>query len=124
MNAGSQPKTQTGQANAHVRPTTSKNVKASKTSGVIAGTTAASHGTQSAKAHATTGGQTAAKGEKPGFFKRVENYFRGDQGKVIEPGIRNKEVEAYRTNDAKEVEYNDAIIQDDKDVTLPKKHLK
>jgi hypothetical protein len=59
-----------------------------------------------------------------GFFDRIRNYFRGDQDKIIEPGIRNKEVEAYRTDDAKEVEYKDTIIQDDKDVTLPKKHLK
>jgi hypothetical protein len=59
-----------------------------------------------------------------GFFDRIRNYFRGDQDKIIEPGIRNKEVEAYRTDDAKEVEYKDTIIQDDKDVTLPKKYLK
>jgi hypothetical protein len=52
------------------------------------------------------------------------NYFKGDQKKIIEPGIQNKEVEAYRTDDAKEVEYKDTIIQDDKNVTLPKKHLK
>jgi hypothetical protein len=60
----------------------------------------------------------------PGFFDRMKNYFKGDQKKIIEPGIHNKEVEAYRTNDAKEVEYKDTIIQDDKNVTLPKKHLK
>jgi hypothetical protein len=60
----------------------------------------------------------------PGFFDRMKNYFRGDQKKIIEPGIQNKEVESYRTDDAKEVEYKDTIIQDDKDVTLPKKHMK
>ena len=62
------------------------------------------------------------KNEKPGLLKRIENYFRGDQEKVIEPGIRNKEVEAYRTNDAKEVIYKDAIKQDDKNITLPSKN--
>jgi hypothetical protein len=60
----------------------------------------------------------------PGFFDRMKNYFRGDQKKIIEPGIQNKEVEAYRTDDAKEVKYKDTIIQDDKNVTLPHKHLK
>jgi hypothetical protein len=64
------------------------------------------------------------KTSSPGFFEKVRNYFKGDQEKVIEPGIRNKEVEAYRTNDAKEVEYNDAIIQDDKDISLPTEHSK
>jgi len=33
-------------------------------------------------------------------------------------------VEAYRTNDKKEVSYKDGIKQDDKNVILPKKHLK
>ena len=64
------------------------------------------------------------KNTKPGFFDRIENYFRGDQEKVIEPGIRNKEVEAYRTDDAKEVIYKDGIKQDDKNVTLPSKNRK
>ena len=60
----------------------------------------------------------------PGFFDRIINYFIGDQKKDVEPGIHNSETEAYRTNDAKEAEYKDTIIQDDKNVTLPKKHLK
>jgi hypothetical protein len=60
----------------------------------------------------------------PGIIDRIRNFFRGDQEKIIEPGIRNKEVEAYRTKDAKEVEYRDTIIQDDKNVSLPKKHTR
>ncbi len=43
---------------------------------------------------------------------------------IIEPGIRNKEVETYRTNDAKEKLYNDTIKQDDKNVTLSPKRMK
>jgi hypothetical protein len=83
-----------------------------------------SHRTQSVKVHTTIGGQTESKGEKPGFFDKIKNYFRGDQEKVVEPGIRNKEVEAYRTDDAKEVIYKDGIKQDDKNVTLPSTNRK
>jgi len=70
---------------------------------------------------------TDSKSEKPGFIERTKQWLFGKEGKtdkIIEPGIRNKEVEAYRTNDAKEVIYKDTIIQDDKNVTLPKTHLK
>jgi hypothetical protein len=67
---------------------------------------------------------TPAKAPSPGIVDRIRNFFRGDQEKIIEPGIRNKEVEAYRTKDAKEVEYKDTIIQDDKNVPMPKKHTR
>jgi hypothetical protein len=60
----------------------------------------------------------------PGFFERMKNYLRGNHKKIIEPGIQNKEVEAYRTKDAKEVDYKDTIKQDDKNVSLPVKHRK
>jgi hypothetical protein len=63
----------------------------------------------------------------PSIIQRAKQWLFGGKGnteKVIEPGIRNKEVEAYRTKDAKEVEYKDAIKQDDKNITLPKHRIK
>jgi len=39
---------------------------------------------------------------------------KGRLEEIIEPGIRNKEVESYRTNDKKEIEYKDVIKQDNK----------
>ena len=51
-----------------------------------------------------------------------ERLKEGRVDAIIEPGIRNKEVEAYRTNDKKEVEYKDTIKQDNKEVTQPKVH--
>jgi len=67
--------------------------------------------------------------QKSGFVDSVKSFFgfgkvEGKNDQVMEPGIRNKEVETYRTNDKKEILHKDAIIQDDKNVTLPKKHLK
>ena len=74
--------------------------------------------------NATPNKGSTPKTEKPGLLKRIENYFRGDEAKVIEPGIRNKEVEAYRTNDAKEIIYKDGIKQDNKKMSMPKDHTK
>jgi hypothetical protein len=45
--------------------------------------------------------------------KDLKEVKRHVQDEIIEPGIRNKEVESYRTHDAKEAEYKDTIIQDD-----------
>ena len=49
---------------------------------------------------------------------------KGRLDEIIEPGIRNKEVEAYRTHNAKEIIYKDTIKQDDKNVSMPVKHRK
>jgi len=51
----------------------------------------------------------------------LKEIKRDVQDKIIEPGIRNKEVETYRTNDAKEKLYKDVIRQDDKNVTFSPK---
>ena len=73
-----------------------------------------------------TGSTHNAGSTKPGFFDKIKSFLFGPKegrtDKVIEPGTHNKEVEAYRTNDAKEVMSKDAIIQDDKNVSLPSKH--
>ncbi len=73
-----------------------------------------------------TGSTHNAGSTKPGFFDKIKSFLFGPKegrtDKVIEPGTRNKEAEAYRTHDAKEVMSKDAIIQDDKNVSLPSKH--
>jgi hypothetical protein len=97
-------------------------LKQVSTTGAVTGSTAVSHGTQSEKAHTTSGEHAVSKSEKPGFFDRIKNFFRGNQDEIIEPGIRNKEVEAYRTNDAKEVTYRDTIKQDKKGDMQLKEH--
>jgi hypothetical protein len=80
------------------------------------------NGSHNNKASSTTNTHTAgqqippAKVVKPSMLDRVKNFFgiEGNQKKIIEPGIRNQEVESYRTNDKKEIEYKDTIKQDKK----------
>ena len=65
--------------------------------------------------------QSTGKKTPSGINSRLK---AGRVDEIIEPGIRNKEVEAYRTKDAKQVIYKDTIKQDDKNVTLPSKNRK
>jgi hypothetical protein len=95
-----------------------------KTHGAISVTTTTPTGTN-AKPISTEGvvkNTPVPTGKSLSIFEKIKNYLSGKYEEIIEPGIRNKEVEAYRTNDAKEILYKDTIIQDDKNVTFRSKH--